>query len=58
LPQIEKEGLLGSLVIFRMLYFILPFSLALIILAIRELSLGARAATATQAGDNLDPPAP
>jgi glycosyltransferase 2 family protein len=58
LPQIEKEGLLGSLVIFRMLYFILPFSLALVILGIRELSLGARAATATQAGDNLDPPAP
>jgi glycosyltransferase 2 family protein len=58
LPQFEKEGLLGSLVIFRLLYFILPFTLALIILGIRELSLGARAATATQVGNNLDPPSP
>ena len=51
LPQLEKEGLLGSLVIFRTLYFILPFTLAVIILGIRELSLGARAATTS-------PPAP
>src|SRR5271165_4401471 len=50
LPQLEKEGLLGSLVIFRTLYFILPFTLAVIILGIRELSLGARAATTSQAG--------
>jgi uncharacterized membrane protein YbhN (UPF0104 family) len=54
LPQFEKEGLLASLVIFRMLYFILPFTLALLILGIRELSFGAKATTTSQDRDRLD----
>jgi glycosyltransferase 2 family protein len=58
LPQLEKEGLLGSLLIFRTLYFILPFTLAVITLGIREVSLGPRAATTTQVGNNLTPPSP
>jgi hypothetical protein len=47
LPQFEKEGLLASLAIFRTLYFILPFALALLVLGCRELSLGAKAAVAS-----------
>jgi glycosyltransferase 2 family protein len=54
LPQFEKEGLLASLVIFRVLYFILPFALALLVLGGRELSLGAKAAVPSQGRDRLD----
>jgi glycosyltransferase 2 family protein len=46
LPQFEKEGLLASLATFRLLYFILPFTLALLALGTREAVLGAKAATA------------
>jgi uncharacterized membrane protein YbhN (UPF0104 family) len=46
LPQLEKEELLASLLIFRVLYFILPFTLALLTLGLRELFLGTRAAAA------------
>jgi uncharacterized membrane protein YbhN (UPF0104 family) len=46
LAQYEKEQLLASLLIFRLLYFILPFTLALLLLGARELVLGAKA-TAT-----------
>jgi uncharacterized membrane protein YbhN (UPF0104 family) len=48
LPQFEKEGLLVSLVMFRMLYFILPFALALLILGSRELALGVKAAATSR----------
>jgi uncharacterized membrane protein YbhN (UPF0104 family) len=58
LRQFEKEGLLASLLIFRTLYFILPFALALLTLGIRELSLGAKAATTSQDRDRLDIPSP
>ncbi len=37
LPQIEKEQLLASLLIFRCLYFLLPFCLAIVTFGIREL---------------------
>jgi uncharacterized membrane protein YbhN (UPF0104 family) len=39
LPEFEKEQLLAALLIFRTLYFLLPFVLALTILGIRELWL-------------------
>ena len=39
LPQFDKSELLATLVIFRMLYFILPFVLALLVLGSRELWL-------------------
>ena len=42
LPRFEREALLAALLIFRMLYFVLPFALALGVLGIRELSLRAR----------------
>ena len=48
LSQLEKEDLLGSLLIFRTLYFIAPFAAALVVLGIRELWLGMRTATNLQ----------
>jgi uncharacterized membrane protein YbhN (UPF0104 family) len=39
LPQFQKEGLLASLLTFRLLYFILPFAFALLALTARELVL-------------------
>src|SRR5262249_56612659 len=45
LPQFPKEELLASLLIFRFLYFILPLSLAAILLGLRESWLIARSAT-------------
>jgi uncharacterized membrane protein YbhN (UPF0104 family) len=52
LPQFEKEGLLASLATFRLLYFILPFTLALLALGAREAVLGAKAATAASGQDD------
>ena len=42
-PQFAKEELLASMLIFRLLYFVLPFMFALIVLGIRELYLCAKA---------------
>jgi glycosyltransferase 2 family protein len=42
LPAFEKEGLLASLLIFRALYFLLPFIIALLMLGLRELWLAVR----------------
>lgn len=39
LSQYDKEELLAGLLIFRLLYYITPFTLSLVILGIRELSL-------------------
>ena len=39
LPQFETEQLLASLLIFRLLYFVAPFAIAVLMLGIRELSL-------------------
>jgi uncharacterized membrane protein YbhN (UPF0104 family) len=41
LPQFEKEELLATLLIFRVLYFILPLFLAVSVLGVRELWLSA-----------------
>jgi uncharacterized membrane protein YbhN (UPF0104 family) len=38
--QYDKEELLAGLLIFRLLYYLLPFALALAILGLRELALG------------------
>ena len=42
LAEIEKERLLASLLIFRALYFVLPFAMALTILGVREVRAAAR----------------
>ena len=36
LPQFQNEALLASLLIFRVLYFVLPFCLAVLLLSARE----------------------
>jgi uncharacterized membrane protein YbhN (UPF0104 family) len=43
LTQYGREELLASLLVFRVLYFILPFALAFLVLGIREMWAGARA---------------
>jgi uncharacterized membrane protein YbhN (UPF0104 family) len=48
LAQIEKEQLLASLLIFRALYFVLPFALALTILGLREAWMAASARNSSQ----------
>ena len=42
LPQFQKEELLASLLIFRVLYFMLPFCAAVLLLSVREGWLAAR----------------
>ncbi|MBV8286950.1 MAG: UPF0104 family protein [Hyphomicrobiales bacterium] len=49
LPQFAKEELLASLLIFRFLYFVLPVSVAALLLGLRELWLLGR--TASSLGD-------
>jgi uncharacterized membrane protein YbhN (UPF0104 family) len=39
LAQVEKEQVLAALLIFRVLYYVVPFCLAILILAMRELRL-------------------
>jgi uncharacterized membrane protein YbhN (UPF0104 family) len=50
--QIDREDLLAGLLLFRVLYYIVPFVLALCILAIRELAAGAQARR--RPGDTTD----
>jgi len=40
--QFDKEDLLAGLLLFRLLYYIVPFALSLAILGVRELVLGMR----------------
>jgi len=40
LQQFEKEGLIAALLLFRLVYFIIPFALALAIMGVRELLIG------------------
>jgi uncharacterized membrane protein YbhN (UPF0104 family) len=42
LQQFEKEQLLASLLIFRALYFVLPFCVAILLLAAREITLAVK----------------
>lgn len=42
LPQFEKEPLLGALLLLRLLYYVTPFTLALIMLGVRELLMSRR----------------
>jgi uncharacterized membrane protein YbhN (UPF0104 family) len=50
LPQFEKEALLASLLLFRLIYYIAPFTLALMLVGGRELwtSFAARAVPAAE----------
>ncbi|MDQ0505943.1 putative bifunctional lysylphosphatidylglycerol flippase/synthetase [Xanthobacter agilis] len=62
LPQFEASEMVGALLIFRLFYYIVPFSLALTLLGVREIRLGTfsfgrRAACAAPA-EAVDPPVP
>jgi uncharacterized membrane protein YbhN (UPF0104 family) len=48
LPQFPKEDLLAALLTFRILYFIIPVCLAMLVLGLRELRLVARPTTTSQ----------
>jgi uncharacterized membrane protein YbhN (UPF0104 family) len=48
LPQFPKEGLLAALLTFRVVYFVIPFLLAMLALGLRELGLVARPGTTSQ----------
>jgi glycosyltransferase 2 family protein len=40
--QLDREELLAGMLLFRVLYYIIPFVISVVILTIRELLLGAR----------------
>jgi uncharacterized membrane protein YbhN (UPF0104 family) len=52
--QYDREDLLAGLLLFRLLYYIIPFMLALLILGVREIMLAV--AGRTRAPARLDPP--
>ena len=49
--QFDKEQLIAGLLLFRLLYYIIPFALALAILGIREILLGVTAPDVPHVGD-------
>jgi hypothetical protein len=51
--QFDKERLLAGLLLFRLLYYVLPFGLSLLILGGRELLLGLQPRPAGAAGDRV-----
>jgi uncharacterized membrane protein YbhN (UPF0104 family) len=55
--QYDKEDLLAGLLLFRLLYYVMPFVLSLAILGIREIMLGVRA-TRARANTSPDRPQP
>ncbi len=56
--QFDKEALLAGLLLFRLLYYIVPFALSLVILGGREAILGLRGRRAPPAAVPLAPAAP
>jgi len=52
--QYDKEDLLAGLLLFRLLYYIVPFALALTLLGLRELALGRALRRATAAAGRGD----
>ena len=45
--QFDKEDLLAGLLLFRMLYYLVPFAIALVVLGIRELWLNLKGTRTT-----------
>jgi glycosyltransferase 2 family protein len=58
--EYDREQLLAGLLLFRLLYYITPFAIALVILGGRELclSLRSRGATAAKHDGPMTPPGP
>jgi uncharacterized membrane protein YbhN (UPF0104 family) len=48
--QFDKEDLLAGLLLFRLLYYIIPFAIALVVVGIREVALGAASRRARRRG--------
>ncbi|RJF74676.1 lysylphosphatidylglycerol synthase domain-containing protein [Rhodopseudomonas palustris] len=53
--QMDKEALLAGMLLFRILYYIVPFVLSVVILAVREIILGAKMKRMDRITDALDP---
>jgi glycosyltransferase 2 family protein len=59
--QMDREDLLAGMLLFRMLYYIAPFVISVILLTFREVIIGARSKRLRQAALHLEPgprPAP
>ena len=57
--QMDREDLLAGMLLFRVLYYIAPFVISVILLTFREVILGTRSKRLRQAALKLDPgPAP
>ncbi len=57
--QMDREDLLAGMLLFRLLYYIAPFVISVILLTFREVILGTRSKRLRQAALKLDPgPAP
>ncbi len=52
--QFDKEELLAGMLLFRMLYYIVPFVISVILLTCREIIVGARARRAAASMGKLD----
>ena len=53
--QLDREELLAGLLLFRLLYYITPFVISVILLTFREVMLGSRSKRLGQAALGLDP---
>jgi len=53
--QMDREDLLAGMLLFRVLYYIAPFVLSVILLTLREVILGARMKRLRRAMPRLDP---
>src|SRR6185312_10022831 len=53
--QFDKEDLLAGLLLFRLLYYIVPFALSLLILGGRELKLGLRGPRPAIVSPSIEP---
>src|SRR3989454_1812565 len=53
--QMDKEDLLAGMLLFRVLYYLAPFFLSVILLTLREIILGARMKRLRRATPRLDP---
>ena len=53
--QMDREELLGGMLLFRVLYYLSPFVISVILLTFREVIIGARSKRLRQAALKLDP---
>jgi len=56
--QMDREELLAGMLLFRVLYYLVPFVLSVILLTFREVIIGARSKRLRQAALKLDPGPP